>query len=507
MVGMVKKISIGVAAFSHESNSFAYQPASLDKWKEWGILYGEEIRAEYETSKASIAGYYGRLRDEADVELVPLVFARLMPMGPITKEATEFLFSEILRLVAEEGPWDGLLLPLHGAAVSDKYLDADGEICAQIRDLVGDDVVIGASLDMHANVSQKIVEECDVVTIYQTNPHIDTYEQAVHCADLVLRNIRGEINPTMYLADPPLLVNILSQGTSDEPMAELLRVAQSEWQKPGALWVGIGEGYPYADVPEMGMTFLAITDGDPALAKEIADVVANRAWELKVELQGSSTSVREALERASKASAEQLAKGPVVLFDVGDNVGAGTPGDSTYVLHEARALGVRGVTQALRDADVAAQCHKLGVGVTFTGEVGGKCDELHGKPFPIIGVITSVSDGKYEETKPVHGGFRFFDDGPSAVIKSEDGFTILVTTFPAMSASLDQFRASGVDPVKEKIMVVKGVHSPRPAYEPIGSELIWLSTAGASTADLSTFTYKNIRKPLYPLQKDATYIP
>jgi microcystin degradation protein MlrC len=497
-----KKIRIGYAAFSHESNSFAYQPATLEKWKEWGILYGEDIRAEYETSKASIAGYYGRLRDEADVELVPLIFARLMPMGPITKEATEFLFSEILRLVAEQGPWDGLLLPLHGAAVSDKYLDADGEICAQVRDLVGEDVVIGASLDMHANVSQKIVEECDVVTIYQTNPHIDTYEQAVHCADLVLRTIRGEINPVMYLADPPLLVNILSQGTSDEPMAELLRVAQREWQKPGALWVGIGEGYPYADVPEMGMTFLAISDGDPVLAKELADAVATRAWELRVELQGSSTSVRDALMRADKAS-----EFPVVLFDVGDNVGAGTPGDSTYVLHEARALGVRGVTQALRDAEVAAQCQKLGVGATFSGEVGGKCDSMHGAPFPITGVITSVSDGKYEETKPVHGGFRFFDDGPSAVIKSDDGFTILVTTYPAMSASLDQFRASGVDPVKERIMVVKGVHSPRPAYEPIGKELIWLSTAGASTADLSTFTYKHIRKPLYPLQKDATYTP
>ena len=166
MVSGGKKIRIGYAAFSHESNSFAYQIASLDKWKERGLLYGEDIRAEYESSKASIAGYYGRYRDEVDVELVPLIFARIMPMGPITKEATEFLFSEILRLIAEQGPWDGLLLPLHGAAVSDKYLDADGEISAQIRDLVGDDVVIGASLDMHANVSQKIVEECDVVTIY-----------------------------------------------------------------------------------------------------------------------------------------------------------------------------------------------------------------------------------------------------------------------------------------------------------------------------------------------------
>jgi microcystin degradation protein MlrC len=493
---------IGYAGFQHESNSFAHIPASLAKWKEAGILFGDEIRSEYETSRATIAGYYGRYQDQTDVELVPLVFARLTPMGPMTVEATDYLFDVILNQIKENGPWDAILLPLHGAAVSDKYLDADGELVKKVRELVGKKVVIGTTLDMHANVSQTIVDYSDVVTTYQTNPHLDAYEQAFICADIVVRQLRGEVKPTSFLATPPLLVNILRQGTSDEPMATLLRKAQAESKRQGVLYVGVVEGYPYADVPEMGMSFIGITDNNPLLAKELANNVAEVAWNLRKELQGEATEIDAALIQAS-----HVTKFPVVLFDVGDNVGAGTPGDSTFVLHAARELGIAGVTQAVCDPEVSARCHTLGVGALVIADVGGKADSMYGRPFSIMGKITALTNGQYEEPKPSHGGFRFYDDGLSAVIETEDGFKILLTTLPAGSSSLEQFRSAGIDPVKEKIMVVKGVHHPRPAYEPIAAEMVWLSTAGASTADLSNFTYKHRRTPIYPLELDTDWKP
>lgn len=493
---------IGYAGFQHESNSFSQIPASLAKWEEVGTLFGDEIRAEYESSRATIAGYYGRYKNEADINLVPLVFSRLTPMGPITVEATEYLFDVILNQIKENGPWDAILLPLHGAAVSDSHLDADGELVRKVRELVGDKVVIGTTLDMHANISQIIIDYSDVVTTYQTNPHLDAYEQAFICADIVVRQLRGEVKPKSFLVAPPLLVNILCQGTSDEPMATLLRKAQHESNRLGVLYVGVVEGYPYADVPQMGMSFLAITDNDPLLAHEIANNLALAAWSVRKELQGVATQIDEALVQASKAI-----KSPVVLFDVGDNVGAGTPGDSTFILHSARKLGISGVTQALCDPEVSALCHKLGVGAVLTAEVGGKADSMHGEPFSITGKITALTSGRYEEPKPTHGGFRFYDDGPSAVIETDDNFKILLTTFPAGSSSLEQFRSVGIDPVKEKIMVVKGVHHPRPAYEPIAAQMFWLSTAGASTANLSNFTYKHRRVPLYPLELNTHWEP
>jgi microcystin degradation protein MlrC len=491
---------IAIAGYQHESNSFAKIPASLDKWTEAGILLGAEINKEYENSKATVAGLLARLKEESDVDIHPLVFARLTPMGPLTREATDHLMNLILTAVKEGGPWDAVFLPQHGAAVSEKYLDADGELVEKVRELVGPNVIIGTALDMHANVSQKVVANSNIVTIYQTNPHIDTFEQAYHCADLVIRCLRNQIQPTSFLATPPLLVNILKQGTSDKPMSDLLQMAERERQRPGVLSVSIIEGFPYADVPQMGMAFLTITQNDPELAEEVAVKISKYAWEVRDQLQGYGTPIEEGLLEADAA-----AQGPIVLFDVGDNVPGGTPGDSTFVLHAAHKLGITGLLQALCDPQAVAICLALGVGARVDLAVGGKADGMHGSPLPIKGKITAITDGKYSEPKASHGGFLYYDDGPSAAIDTDDGNHILLTSLPTGSGSLQQFRSAGFEPLKEKIIVVKGTHSPRPAYEPIAKKMIWLATAGASTADLSYFTYRHRRVPMYPLEPETTW--
>lgn len=491
---------IAIAGFQHESNSFSKIPASLDRWKAAGIIFGQAIVDEYETSTATIAGMLARLKQESDIEIHPLVFTRMMPMGPMTVEATEHIMDLMLKEIADNGPWDAVLLPLHGAAVSDKYLDADGEISEKVRKLVGENVIIGTALDMHANVSQKVVANADIVTIYQTNPHLDTFEQAFHCTDLVIKTLRKEIRPTHCLQMPPLIVNILQQGTSDEPMAGLLRFADDVRHRPGVLSVNIALGYPYADVPQMGMAFLVTTENDPALAKKYSKEIADCAWSLRTQLNGHGTPIKSALEEAKKATSW-----PVVLFDVGDNVGAGTPGDSTFVLHAAQEMGISGIMQALADPDVVKKCIALGVGAHADFLTGGKADDMHGAPIQIKGTITAITDGKYSEPKPSHGGFRFYNDGPSVAIATDSGNRILITSQSAMSNSLEQFRSAGIEPLDQKIIVAKGTHSPRPAYEPIAKKMFWLASPGASTADLTNFTYKNRRVPMYPLEPETTW--
>lgn len=491
---------VAIAGFQHETNSFAKVAASLTKWKEAGILHGDEIVGEYRNSKATIAGILSRLESETDIDLVPLVFSRLMPMGHMTVEATNYLFNEILTLIEEQGPWDIVFLAQHGAAVSDLYKDPDGELVEKVRAVVGPEVIIVTNLDYHANVSRKVVLNSDILKVYQTNPHLDTFERAFESADLAIKYFNGDINPTMYLATPPLVVNILKQGTSDKPMSELLEFAQAEMQNPEVLSVSVAGGYPYADVPQMGTTFLAITNNNPALAKLVANRIALHAWNIRADLNGLAYSTDSALIEADGQSEK-----PIVLFDVGDNVGAGTPGDSTLVLHAARRLGISGLLQALCDPATVKLCISLGVGSRVEVEVGGKFDDLHGTPLPIKGVITAITDGKYAETKPSHGGFLFYNDGPSIAIKTDDGNNILLTSLPAMSSSLLQFRNAGLEPLDHKIIVVKGVHSPRPAYESIAKGMYWLDTAGASTADLANFIYSNRRVPMYPYEEDTNW--
>ena len=343
-------IRIATAGYQHESNTFSAIPASLELWKRSGILEdAAAIRAEYASSQSTLAGFFAAAAEDPEVELVPLFFTRLMPMGAITPEATEFIFGRILAALRDHGPWDAVLLPLHGAAVSATFPDADGELVRRVRELVGPDVPIGVALDMHANIAPQLVDNADIVTVYQTNPHIDAFAQAVQCARLVLRTVRGEIRPTSALETPPLLVNILCQGTDDAPMKDLLREAAVLAQRPGVLSVSVVEGYPYADVAEMGMSFIAITDNQPALAREVASALALAAWNMREALNHGAPSIDQALLRARAA-----ARGPVVLFDVGDNVGGGSPGDSTHILHAARRLGVTDLLQAVCDPAVVA---------------------------------------------------------------------------------------------------------------------------------------------------------
>ena len=494
-------IRIATAGFQHESNTFSKIPAGLDLWRRSGILEdAEAIRAEYATSQSTLAGFFAAAAEDPEVDLVPLVFTRLTPMGALTAEATEHIFRLIIEAIRDNGPWDAVLLPLHGAAVSEPWLDADGELVRRVRETVGPDVPIGLALDMHGNVSRQMVHNADITTVYQTNPHIDAYAQALLCARLLLQMVRGKIRPTCALAMPPLLVNILCQGTSDVPMSDLLKVADIQRQRPGVLSVSVVEGYPYADVPEMGMSFIAVTDNNQALADDVARQMAKAAWGMREALNQGGTPIDQALLRAQAAPAR-----PVVLFDVGDNVGGGSPGDSTFILHAARRLGVRNLLQAVCDPDVVRMCQAAGVDGRIETSVGGKIDDMHGDPFAIKAVVTALSDGCYEETGPTHGGFRFYNDGPSCALRTDDGYTLVLTSRSTGSYSLQQFRALGIEPLEMKIIVAKGVHSPRPAMEPIARELIWVASPGVTTADLSTFTYRNRRVPLYPLEPNTTW--
>jgi microcystin degradation protein MlrC len=494
-------IRIATAGFQHESNTFASIPASLDLWQRAGILEdAAAIRAEYATSQSTLAGFFAAAAEDPEVELVPLFFTRLMPMGALTRQATDFIFEHIIAALRDNGPWDAVLLPLHGAAVSASHPDADGELVRRVRALVGPTVPIGVALDMHANIAPQLVAQADIVTVYQTNPHIDAFEQARFCARLLLRTVRGQIRPTSAQEMPPLLVNILCQGTSDSPMKELLLAAAAQMQRPGVLSVSVVEGYPYADVVEMGMCFIAITDNDPALARDVARQVALAAWTMRTALNHGGTPIDDALLRAQAAPV-----GPVVLFDVGDNVGGGSPGDSTHILHAARRLGVSQLLQAVCDPDVVRVAEQAGVGGRIRASVGGKSDTLHGQPFPVDALVTGLSDGCYEESGPTHGGFRFFNDGPSCALRTVDGYTLVLTSRSAGSSSLQQFRVLGIEPLDMHIIVAKGVHSPRPAMEPIAREMVWVASPGVTTADLSTFTYRHRRVPLYPLEPDTVW--
>jgi microcystin degradation protein MlrC len=490
---------LAALGLSHETNTFSTVPTDYELFESTGIFRGQEVVREFGASQATMAGLLAA-GERTGVELVPLFFAHAHPFGTITREAFEQLAGEMLDLLKAHGPWDGVLLGLHGAAVSEDDPDADGEILRRVRELVGPRVPIGAAHDMHANVSRQMIEHATVTTVYQTNPHLDARERALECADLIIRTVQGEIHPVQALEMPPLVVNILKQFTGDEPMRGLVEAAAAARAAPGMLSASVVEGYPYADVPEMGMSFLAIADGDPAAAHATARNLTRMAWERRAALQGQAPSPEAALRRAMAA-----ARGPVVLMDVGDNIGGGSPADSTILLAEARRQGVRSFLQTLCDPQAVQACVASGIGSEVTLPVGAKTDDRHGQPVVVSGCVRTISDGRFEDPRPTHGGFRFFDGGPTIRLDTTDGHTLVLTSKRVGNTSIQQMYSLGIRPEEYRVVIAKGVISPRPAYAPIASEIILVDTPGVTTADLTRFEYHRRRKPLYPFEPEAGY--
>jgi microcystin degradation protein MlrC len=490
---------LALLGFSHETNTFAPTPTDLEQFEASGIARGDEIVRRYTGSHSTVAGFL-EASERFGFDLVPLIYAQTEPSGMITKRAFDRIVGEMLRLLEQQGPWDGVLLANHGAAVSEEFHDVDGEIAARVRALVGPNVPIGLSLDLHGNMTQRMIDNVTVTTFYRTNPHLDPAPRAIECADLIVRTIKGEINPVQALETPPLVINIVRQFTGEEPMRSVMADCEAVIARPGMLTASVAEGYPYADVPEMGMSFLAVHDGDLAAARDAARWLARRAWERREQFVGDTPSPTEALKLAAAAP-----RGPVLLMDVGDNIGGGSPADSTILLAEARRLGVRSYLQTLCDPEAVSQCVSAGVGSTVTLRVGAKTDRLHGEPVEVTGRVRLISDGRFEETRPIHGGGRYFNAGTTVVLETTDDHTLVLTSRRIGNTSIEQMYSLGIRPESKQVVVAKGVVSPRPAYEPIAAQIILVNTPGVTTSDLSFFNYHRRRRPLYPFERDATY--
>ena len=193
---------------------------------------------------------------------MPLLWAFTGPTGTITKDAFDRIAGEMIDLLKENGPWDGVLLAQHGAAVSEEYSDMDGEIARRVRQVVGPDTPVVMTLDLHSNISHEQASNTDAIVAFRTNPHLDAVERAVEASDILVRTIRGEVRPVQHLVQVPMIINIVKQPTAFGPMKEIIDDVNEVLQQNGILSVSCGQGFPYADVAQMGVSFLVISDGD-----------------------------------------------------------------------------------------------------------------------------------------------------------------------------------------------------------------------------------------------------
>ena len=338
-----------------------------------------------------------------------------------------------------------------------------------------------------------MVAESTALVIYKTTPHIDQRQRGLQAAELMMRILRDEVTPTQALAKPPMLLNILYHNTNVPPMKPILTAAKQLETRPDVLVANVAAGYPYADVYEVGPSFVVVTDDNPQLAQTEADRLSDMLWDVREELTPDLPDVGEAVNQAIES--EQT---PAILVDMGDNIGGGSPGDSTFLLNELLWHRVVGFVVVLYDPEAVQSCIQAGVGAEVALNVGGKVDDRHGEPVPIQGKVRLIHDGRFEETEPRHGGQRYHNQGLTTVI-AVDGSLVVLTSRRQTPFSLQQLLSLGINPTEMLIIVVKAAIAYRAAYEPIAGQIIEADTFGLTAVNPLHFEYHNVRRPLFPL--------
>jgi microcystin degradation protein MlrC len=481
---------VGIVGLQHESNTFSPIAAGLESFE---ITQGDAVIEAWRDSHHEVAGFLRGLKEDG-IEPVPLVVAVATPAGTITDEAFDAILGEIERRLDRAGPVQGLLVAAHGAAVTETRRDADGYWLGRLRDWAGPRVPVICTVDAHANVSQGMVDACQAIIAYRSNPHLDTFDRGTEAAGLMARTLEGDVHPVQAGAFPPFAINILLQETAVPPCRPLYELADSMREKEGILAVSVCIGFPYADVAEMGTSFVVATDGRPDLARSLVDELAGFVLEHQSDFVPEFIEAEDAVERATSA------RGPVCLLDTGDNVGGGSAGDGTTLAHLVEDRGGPPSFMCMYDPASVARALEAGVGARVSLKIGGKTDDLHGRPLEAEVTVRSRHDGRFTDRSVRHGGRVEYDMGETVVVATDSVLTIQLTSKRIVPFSLNQLLSCGIEPHDFQILVAKGVHAPVPAYAPVCPTIIRATTPGSTTPDLSRLDFRNRRRPLFPFE-------
>jgi microcystin degradation protein MlrC len=483
----MKRIAVG--GIVHETNTFAPIVTPLDAFSR---SEGAALVERWRGSHSSLGGVLQGLED-ARYDAMPLLYASAMPSGLVTRAAYNTLLSGLLERLRAVAPVDGVLLVLHGAMVAEGQDDCEGEILQKVRAAASCPVV--SVLDMHGSLTEAMVAAADGLVAFNQNPHVDTYERGLEAAELLRRILEDGLQPSKALVRMPLLLNALATSTARLPLRAVHEQADIYRQDARVLNISIMGGFAYSDVCDAGMSILVTTD-DAALGREMAQSLARIAWQHREATRDTGVGVQEAVRRAVSATAF-----PVILADIGDNVGGGSPGDGTMLLSALREAGAQDALVVLADPQAVERAARAGVGAEIHVSVGGKVDSWHGEQVFVTGVVEFLSDGRFTT-----GGKDHFSNIYGTVVEMGrcarlrcDGITLLLTERKTPPGDLAQLRSQGITPEAQKIIVVKSTVAFRGAYEPIAAQIIEVDTPGLCATSLQNFPYKKLCRPCFPL--------
>lgn len=493
------------ATMKHETNSFSPVRTDLARFAAWGLYRDAAALAAYRGTAMPIAAYFD-LADAHGAEITCPVIAEAMPSGLVEEETYEQLCDWILAPL-REGTVDAVFLDLHGAMTAAHVPDGEGELLRRIRE-IAPDLPLCVTLDMHTNCTDSMVQNADAIIGYKTYPHVDMYQVGRQIGQVLWDKIEGRADPVMAWGAAPILAQTLCMGTADEPMKSLQEATRRE-EAGGLLAATVLSGFPMVDVQHAGLSVVTVANGDMAQAEAARDRLLAQAWEAREGLVYRHRPVGAAIESARAAN-----KAPVVLLDHADNVGSGGTSDVMTVIGKVLAAGLDRVAMAaLYDPEAAAAMHAAGEGAEVTLDLGGKTDmpeiSLRGRPLRLAGRVLKVTDGRWVVEGPMYTGVRV-DTGPTAVFETRGpnggGMKIVVTSRHHEPWDAGILSNNGIDPAGCTYILLKSRIHYRAGFQPVQPDLglhFTLDGEGVTTSDNSILTYRNLRRPIFPLDPAA----
>ena len=496
---------IVIARMQHETNSFSPVPTPLAAFGTGngvGPYYGVDARRVMTGARVAMGAFLAAAEARGCAIETPLA-AMAYPSAPVEAAAYTRMCDTICSAIARG--CDAILLDLHGAMVAENSDDGEGDLLERIR-AGAPDTPLAVALDLHGNISRKIVANADIIVGFKTYPHIDMFETGAHAARLLFDMIDGRIRPVIGYAHARVLAQTLEMNTSLGAMKAALDGARWRERDPGILACSVFGGFPQADTPDAGMSVVVVADanrkGAAALAQRTAAWGADFLWSRRAGFIFRQAPLADSIERAQRLAAKANGK-PVILMDHGDNVMSGGTCDTIDVLRAALDAGFDGVMVGPTcDPQAVAQMVAAGIGAVVTLKLGGKTPMprvgvTRPVPLELTGRVRVIGDGEYVVNGPIFTGDRMYM-GRTAVLDTGRA-QIVVTSQPQEPLDLGCFESVGLDPRTARFLVLKSRMYFRPVFEPLAAAVVPCASVGVTSSDNAIFRFEKVRRPIHPL--------
>jgi microcystin degradation protein MlrC len=473
-----------------ETNTFAPWPTGVRGFSEEGPFHGDVTTRGKDSEMGVLACGWRDLCRERGYEFVESLFASAQPSGRAVQSVYETYRDEILRDLKAKGPFDIVLLFLHGAMVSQECDDCEGDILARVREAVGPKVAVGAELDPHCHLTPLMVEKANAIILMKEYPHTDYMERGRELFDICAGMAEGKLKPVSHLFDCRM---VGFYPTTTEPMRSLVDKCSAAEQRPKVLSVSFAHGFPWGDTPETGSKMLVIADGDAALAEAVSTEIGKEIYAARDALLPRFPRIEEALGAARETN------GCAVLADTADNAGGGAPSDNVALLRAMLEQRVQdAVFGCIWDPVGVKTCAEAGVGATLPLRIGGKCGPASGEPFDVVATVKAFRvDHDQQGLGPARSHM-----GDSVWIEI-NGIDVVLNSTRTQTFSPDAFTGLGIDLKNKRMIAVKSSWHFQALFGPIADRIIPVATPGAIQMDFAAIDYRRKRdQHFFPREKN-----